>query len=134
MKLKISTLALLLFAFYTTQCLAQEGSKAIKQRNTAKFQKLVDKPEKLQFLDVRTAQEYAESHIEGAENINVLEEEAFLEGIKNLNKKKKIAVYCRSGKRSMKAAKILEEQGFKKIYNLEGGILQWKEDELPTVE
>jgi rhodanese-related sulfurtransferase len=42
-----------------------------------------------------------------------------------LDKKKPVAVYCRSGMRSANAANILKEMGFKKIYNLDGGYLAW---------
>ena len=43
-----------------------------------------------------------------------------------LNKEKKVAVYCRSGRRSRTAAEQLTQKGFK-VYNLNKGILHWKE-------
>ena len=39
----------------------------------------------------------------------------------------RIIVHCRSGQRSKKAAKILQENGFEKVHNLLGGILAWRE-------
>ena len=42
-----------------------------------------------------------------------------------LDKEKPIAVYCKSGGRSGGASKLLLELGFKEIYDLEGGILNW---------
>jgi rhodanese-related sulfurtransferase len=45
--------------------------------------------------------------------------------VKNLKKRKPIAVYCKSGNRSGQAFAILQEMGFRKIYDLEGGITAW---------
>ena len=44
-----------------------------------------------------------------------------------LNKEKKVAIYCRSGRRSRTAAEILVKKGFK-VYNLDKGILNWIEE------
>ena len=47
-------------------------------------------------------------------------------------KDKKIIVYCRSGNRSVSAARILKSLGFDKVYNLKGGIINWKKHNLPV--
>ena len=86
--------------------------------------------DKVQLVDVRTPEEYAEGHIAGSRNINVFDNDFVEEAEKALDKSKPVAVYCRSGKRSADAAKILAENGFN-VTNLEGGILAWKEDHLP---
>jgi rhodanese-related sulfurtransferase len=44
----------------------------------------------------------------------------------SLNKNKPVAIYCRSGRRSASALIILKEMGFKDIYDLEGGFLNWQ--------
>ena len=70
-------------------------------------------------LDVRTDAEYKEGHINGAINIplsNIKDE------INKFEKTEKILLYCQSGLRSKKGAKILESLGYKEIYNLTGGI------------
>lgn len=85
----------------------------------------------LQLIDVRTADEYGVSHLKDAQNICVTEAD-FQEKAKNLDKNKPVYVYCKSGGRSAKAAKILEEMGFTKIYDLDGGITAWEEDGLET--
>ncbi|MBI3299392.1 MAG: molybdopterin-synthase adenylyltransferase MoeB [Elusimicrobia bacterium] len=46
---------------------------------------------------------------------------------KELDPKAEILVHCRSGMRSMKAAKFLKEQGFQNVSNVAGGILAWAE-------
>ncbi len=81
----------------------------------------------VQRLDVRTVAEYSSGHIEESLNVNVLDEENFAEMAQAaLDKERTVAVYCRSGKRSKTAAKILSESGFK-VYELKGGFNAWKE-------
>lgn len=75
-------------------------------------------------LDVRTAEEYAAGHIPGAINIDV-EGGDFDAGIAELDPTLTYAVYCRSGRRSLDAANRMSEAGFTKIYNLDGGIIEW---------
>lgn len=90
-----------------------------------KFAALIADPE-IQRLDVRTVAEYSEGHIPGSININVLDKEFASVFDSILQKDKPVAVYCRSGKRSKKAAAILSEKGFK-VYNLEKGFIGWQE-------
>ena len=82
-------------------------------------------------LDVRTANEYAESHLRGAINIDQFQNE-FVEKAKAvLHTDKTIAVYCRSGRRSASAAERLAAEGFKCV-NLKGGIMAWTRAGLPV--
>ena len=82
-------------------------------------------------LDVRTAEEYDEGHIQNAINIDV-KQDGFIEEAKSiLPADKTIAVYCRSGKRSANAAGMLTKAGYK-IVNLEGGIMAWKDAGMPV--
>jgi len=81
-------------------------------------------------LDIRTPEEYEESHIKGSLNVDY-KNENFKEEIVKLDQSKKYFVYCRSGKRSANSRKIMNELGYKKVYDLQGGILAWKEKEYP---
>ena len=74
-------------------------------------------------LDVRTAEEYAEGHISGAINIDVLKDD-FLKRASELPKDKDIALYCRSGNRSKKAAKMLSDNGYR-VIELGNGYNGW---------
>jgi rhodanese-related sulfurtransferase len=47
----------------------------------------------------------------------------------NLSKDDKIIMYCRSGNRSGMAQFLMQEAGFKNVYNLEGGMIAWQEME-----
>ena len=83
-------------------------------------------------LDVRSAKEFAEAHLEEAVNKNIYDED-FITIVKGLDKNKPIFVYCRSGKRSNTAAVKLSKLGFKKVYDLEGGILNWIKNDYKVV-
>ena len=81
-------------------------------------------------LDVRTAEEYNDGHIQNAINIDV-KQDGFIEEAKStLPADKTILVYCRSGKRSANAAGMLAKEGFN-VVNLEGGIMAWKDAGMP---
>ena len=82
-------------------------------------------------LDVRTPGEYQEEHVAGAQHLDFLNSEAFDEGIKRLDKSHTYYVYCRSGKRSHNACIKMQKQGFK-VFDMEGGILNWKKLGMPT--
>ena len=79
-------------------------------------------------LDVRTGPEVAAGKIEGALEINVLEDD-FQAKVDALDKDKTYLVYCKAGSRSAKACKIMEEAGFKDLYNLKGGFTAWQAGE-----
>ncbi|CUT02710.1 rhodanese-like domain-containing protein [Candidatus Chrysopegis kryptomonas] len=88
------------------------------------FEKL-KKDKNVLLLDVRTREEFGAEHINGALNIPVQELENRL-GELGKYKNFEIVVYCRSGNRSKRASEILVKNGFKKVYNLVGGIIEWK--------
>lgn len=75
-------------------------------------------------VDVRTASEYDEGHIEGAINIDVQKDDFRNKAEAALPKDKTIAVYCRSGRRSKNAANILAEAGYK-VIELNKGFNAW---------
>jgi len=82
-------------------------------------------------LDVRTAAEFAEGHIKGAVLIDQGQSDFVEKAKAALPIDKKIAVYCRSGRRSANAAGRLADVGYKCV-NLKGGIVAWKEAGMPV--
>ncbi len=76
-------------------------------------------------LDVRTAAEFAEGHIQGAVLIDQGQSDFMEKAKATLPAGKTIAVYCRSGRRSANAAGRLADAGYKCV-NLKGGIIAWK--------
>ena len=75
-------------------------------------------------LDVRTAEEFAAGHIDKAINIDVTQSDFEATAISSLPKDRTIAVNCRSGKRSKRAAEILVKNGFK-VIELDSGFSGW---------
>ncbi|RLG31884.1 hypothetical protein DRN97_08700 [Methanosarcinales archaeon] len=82
-------------------------------------------PEEIILLDVRTEEEYEERHIPDAVNIPLSELESRI-GELDKYKSKKIIVYCKTGSRSRTASEILVQNGFKNVYNMLGGIEEWR--------
>ena len=83
------------------------------------------------FIDVRTAEEYADSHIKGAKLIPV---QHLATRMAEVPKDKQVYVYCRSGKRSANASSMLAKAGFTNIENVVGGINAWKAENYPVVK
>lgn len=76
-------------------------------------------------LDVRSAAEFAEGHIQRAILIDQGQSDFVEKAKATLPTDKKIAVYCRSGRRSANAAGRLADVGYKCV-NLKGGIIAWQ--------
>lgn len=81
-------------------------------------------------VDVRTPAEYKSGYIKRAQNIDMKSADFQTEAAK-LDKKKKIAVYCRSGKRSKIAANALADMGYM-VIELNSGILGWQNASMPV--
>lgn len=98
-----------------------------KRLNVEQFKKAIEDPS-VQILDVRTPKEFMEGHIPNAKNLNVLDTSNFKLQIQKLNPEKPIYLYCRSGKRSLTALRILEKKGFINAFDLKGGYIAWLND------
>jgi rhodanese-related sulfurtransferase len=83
-------------------------------------------------LDVRTPEEYENGHLENAELINFYDDD-FEDQVGRLDRDKTYLLYCRTGGRSSGAQEILDDLGFRKVYNMKGGITLWRRKELPIV-
>lgn len=84
-------------------------------------------------IDVRTPEEFGGEHIEQATNIDFYSE-TFRDTLNALDKNKTYLIYCQVGGRSSSALDIMAELNFKEVYNILGGINQWKAEGLSTVE
>lgn len=81
-------------------------------------------------LDVRTPEEFKEGHLENAFNYD-WKSHLFEKQIAGLDKSKPVFVYCLSGRRSAAAASKMREDGFKIVYELDGGITEWRAANFP---
>lgn len=122
--------SLITMAMCTIQLSGCNSNDSIISVSAAEFQKEM-KADSVQILDVRTPAEYADGHIDGAININVQSEDFQNIADRKLSKNATILVYCRSGRRSLDAAGKLTELGYK-VINLKGGIIDWKDSNLPV--
>ena len=75
-------------------------------------------------VDVRTPEEYATRHVEGAINIPVDDLESRIAEVSKGDTSKPVVVYCHSGNRAGRAKKILVDHGYSQVTNL-GGIDDW---------
>src|SRR3972149_4328047 len=80
-------------------------------------------------MDVRTPEEYREGYIENSVNINYLGK-TFRNEVLKLDRTKIYLLYCRSGRRSKEVQDIMKGLGFKEVYNMPGGILEWQAEGL----
>lgn len=128
---KILLSLLTAISFGTTGCSAQSNS--IDTLAPQAFIKQAKADKTAIILDVRTPGEYKEEHLAGAQQLDFLNSEAFDAGIKQLDNTHTYYVYCRSGKRSHNACIKMKKQGLK-VFDMEGGILNWKKLGMPTTK
>ena len=119
----------MVFFLATLSCINEEKAVMV----TPEEMQTILHSEDVQLIDVRTPEEYSDGHIENSQNID-FKSPTFGEDILVLDKSKPVIVYCKSGKRSGNSSKILMKAGFAKVYDLEGGILEWKEKGLEVVQ
>jgi thioredoxin 1 len=96
------------------------------------FEKRTSENSNQQIVDVRSAEEFSKGHIENAFNINIDGNE-FQQQVSALDKSRPVFVYCLSGGRSSKAAAYMRKKGFKEVYELNGGLMQWNRLKKPVV-
>tara|TARA_Y100000746_G_scaffold96274_1_gene81914 strand:- start:695 stop:1003 length:309 start_codon:yes stop_codon:yes gene_type:complete len=77
-------------------------------------------------IDVRTPEEYNLFHIPNSKNIDFYNPQNFMQEIEKLDKEHSYYIYCRTGARSANSCVLMSELGFNNIYNLIGGIVEWK--------
>lgn len=128
---KILLSLLTAISFGTTGCSAQSDS--IDTLAPQAFIKQAKADTTSIILDVRTTEEYKEEHLAGARQLDFLNTAVFDAGIKQLDNTHTYYVYCRSGKRSHNACLKMKKQGFK-VFDMEGGILNWKRLGMPTTK
>ncbi len=108
-----------------------DNQKALFKNVSSKAASELITSEKPFILDVRTPGEFFSERIPGATLIPLQQLAERITEIDSL-KDKSILVYCRSGNRSIPAAQILIQNGFKKVYNMQSGITGWVKGKLPV--
>ena len=131
MKIQITVL-LIAFAAIFAGCqktvVNETAANDIKQISVDETQTAV-KSKDAQFIDVRTDAEYKSGHATQTVNLPL---DSLEKDLAKLDKQKPVYVICQTGRRSQKGAEILQKNGFKEIYNVEGGTTAWANAGLPT--
>lgn len=121
----LSTLLIIIAGIVLSAACGGSNQNGIPRLTNEQFSKQAAKANSV-ILDVRTPEEFNAGHIEGAILIDYLETENFTKQILTLDKSKNYLLYCRTGKRSLNAAYIMQEKGFKQVSDLKDGITGWK--------
>jgi rhodanese-related sulfurtransferase len=89
-------------------------------------------PADLVVLDVRTPEEYAEGHLDGAVLVDFYDAD-FADQLSQLDPDVPYLVYCRSGNRSGQTLTMMQQLGFASAADVDGGIVAWQDAGLPVV-
>lgn len=102
-------------------------SKPMTYKNVSaeEFKELIDKQKKAVVIDVRSEGEAREGIIAGAKVINLMSP-GFRSSLDKIPKDSTLLMYCRSGNRSASACRMAAELGFTDVYNLQGGVMDWR--------
>ncbi len=111
---------ILIFLFISCVSKGQVGGEVV---NAEELKELIK--QEVLLIDVRTPNEFQRGRIAGAKLINYRDAN-FTEQIMKLDKDAPVAIYCAAGGRSTGAMKILQEAGFKIVYNYTGGFSDWQ--------
>ena len=105
---------------------AEEGKNTENTTiSVSEFSKKIKEDKNAVILDVRTLQEYAQEHLPNAILEN-MQEDSFEANIAKMDKNKTYLLYCKVGGRSGKAVETMKKAGFKQVFDLDGGIDDWK--------
>lgn len=138
LKIWVLILTLLILSLPLSGCLAGREAKPaeriIRDLTVEEAAELLrnntDNPDFV-LLDVRTPEEFADERLDKAVNLDYYARN-FREELSRLDRDKLYLVYCRTGRRSGLALRMMDELGFKEAYNMIGGIVQWKAEGLPV--
>ncbi|MEY4876758.1 MAG: hypothetical protein RL708_1907 [Bacteroidota bacterium] len=121
------------FSFFVSCQNSNSTAKKINETILVKeFQEKLNQSTTHLLVDVRTPEEYIGGHLQNSININYNDVD-FKNKIQKLDKSKPIFIYCLSGGRSSNAATDMGDMGFVEIYNMKGGIISWRNANLPIV-
>ncbi len=109
----------LIFWFLASRLMPVKGLRNLSAEEVVE---LLKRPAEHIFLDVREKHEYRQGHIRGFKNVPLSE---LKNRLGEIDPEKTVILACRSGMRSMQAAKILKKHGFTRIGHLKHGIMGW---------
>ena len=124
--IKSLTILLIVITYSCTGLPSQNNAATLSGVDfSKKIKEIPDAP----ILDVRTQEEFESGHLKGAKNIDWNADD-FDSKISVFDKNQAVFVYCLSGGRSSSAAEKMRSIGFKQVYEMEGGIMKWRNQNL----
>jgi rhodanese-related sulfurtransferase len=127
--------AMLVLLVGTSAGMASTDQSALQAISPRHFKYLLDRHRgdaDVVLLDVRTPNEFADGHIDGAVLLNYHSSD-FTERLKALDRKKIYLIYCRSGNRSGKSLALFQKLGFRRAYHMDTGVIGWSREAFPLV-
>jgi adenylyltransferase/sulfurtransferase len=109
---------------------APDGGQGVPEITPRELAARLARADDFDLIDVREPYEQDIARIEGARLIPL---GSFTEALGSLDSARDIVVHCRSGVRSAKAVRQLQAAGFRRVWNLAGGVLRWSDDVDPSV-
>lgn len=132
--IRIITAVMIVFTAFLTGCTNAQTNGENKQVNTnlsaTQFADKMKEHPTAPVIDVRTPEEFSKGHLANALNYN-WNDNSFETNIALLDKAKPVFVYCLSGGRSAAAANKMRADGFKEVYEMDGGMMRWRAANLP---
>ncbi len=136
-KIDLARVLIILILIGVVSCTPQNTPEdTVSNVNVGEVRDLVMHDKTVVVLDVRTPEEYARGHIEGALNINIANS-GFSDSVSNLDREKTYIVHCAANANNGRAAEslgIMRNHGFEKLLNMQGGIIAWQESAYPLVQ
>jgi rhodanese-related sulfurtransferase len=126
---RVIFIALLFFMVACGRGKSEEATNLMKPKEFAA--NLKENPD-IVLIDVRSSEEMNAGFIKGAVHLDY-NSPGFSESLDSLDHSRTYFVYCASGKRSGRAVKMMSEKGFQHAVALDGGLLYWNANGLPTV-
>jgi rhodanese-related sulfurtransferase len=120
---KLKFLFMLLIWFVFLSWVPAFASDQVSDVEATTLSKWVVDTKDLVLIDVGTPGDFAEGHIPGS--ISMPLNTTFPVESKKLSKGKTYVLVCPTGGRSARAARLMKDNGFEKVYNLKGGVTDW---------
>lgn len=127
MKTVFSILIINLFFVFTIQSQDPKKLNTFTNITPLELKKMSDTDPTAVIIDVRTKKEFKKGHLRNA--VNAKDSKVLNQITDSLDLDQPLLVYCDEGTRSFTACIILVEKGFINVYNLETGLIGWKESD-----
>ncbi|MEJ7631821.1 MAG: molybdopterin-synthase adenylyltransferase MoeB [Rubrobacteraceae bacterium] len=111
------------------QAAAAEQANGVPEISVTELKRKMDAGENINVLDVREPHEYEVANI-GARLVPLGE---LPQRLAEFDQNENFAIHCKTGGRSAKAVKLLQDAGFQNVYNVKGGITAWSEEIDPSI-